>query len=149
MADLTRKQKQELAKLLYTRGGFSQKEVAEKVGVTEATMSKWANGAEKWELLKTSITATREEQLRRLYLQLAEYNTDIEGRPKGKRYPSAKEADAMNKIASAIEKLERETGAVDILNVSKKFLDWLRAFDLARAQELAGLFDAFLKDNLK
>jgi transcriptional regulator with XRE-family HTH domain len=149
MADLTRKQKQELAKLLYTRGGFSQKEVAQKVGVTEATMSKWANGAEKWELLKTSITATREEQLRRFYLQLGEYNTAIEAREKGKRYPSATEADAMNKVAAAIEKLERETGAVDILNVSKKMLDWIRTFDLPKAQELSDLFDAFLKDNLR
>lgn len=149
MAELSRKQKQELAKLLYTRGGFSQKEVAEKVGVTEATMSKWVNGDEKWDLLKTSITATREEQLRRLYMQLAEYNTAIESREKGQRYPSAKEADAMNKIAATIEKLERETGAVDILNVSKKMLDWLRSFDLAKAQELSDLFDAFLKDNLK
>ncbi|MDR3133528.1 MAG: DDE transposase family protein [Prevotellaceae bacterium] len=149
MAELSRKQKQELAKLLYTRGGFSQKEIAEKVGVSEVTMSKWVNGPEKWDLLKTSITATREEQLRRLYLQLSEYNTHIEGREKGSRYPTSKEADAMNKIAATIEKLERETGAVDILNVSKKLLDWLRTFDLAKAQELSDLFDAFLKDNLK
>jgi transcriptional regulator with XRE-family HTH domain len=145
---LTRKQKQELAKLLYTRGGFSQKEIAEKVGVSEVTMSKWAN-SEKWDLLKVSITATREEQLRRLYLQIGEYNTVIEAREKGKRFATSKEADAINKLAAAVEKLEREVGAVDILNVSKKMLDWLRTFDLAKAQELSDLFDAFLKDNLR
>jgi transcriptional regulator with XRE-family HTH domain len=148
MADLSRQKKQELAQLLYTRGGLTQKEIAGKVGVSEVTMSRWANVG-KWELLKTSITATREEQLRRLYLQLAEYNTFIETREKGQRYPTAKEADAMNKIAATIERLERETGAVDILNVSKKFLDWLRTFDLPKAQELSDLFDAFLKDNLR
>ncbi|MDR3350362.1 MAG: hypothetical protein LBN98_01775 [Prevotellaceae bacterium] len=53
----------------------------------------------------------------------------------------------MNKIAATIEKLERETGAIDILNVSKKMLDRLRSFDLNKAQELSDLFDAFLKDN--
>ena len=148
MAELNRTQKRELAQLLYTRNNFTQKEVAKKVGVSETTMSKWVN-AGNWDALKTSITATREEQLRRLYLQLAEYNTAIENREQGKRYPNSKEADAMNKIASAIEKLERETGAVDILNVSKKMLDWLRRFDLPKAQELSALFDAFLKDNLR
>jgi transposase len=148
MAELNREQKKELAQLLYTRNNFTQKEVAKKVGVSEVTMSKWLN-AGNWDALKTSITATREEQLRRLYLQLAEYNTAIESRKQGERYPNSKEADAMNKIASVIEKLERETGAVDILNVSKKMLDWLRKFDLKKAQELSALFDAFLKDNLR
>jgi hypothetical protein len=118
------------------------------VGVSEVTMSKWVN-SEKWDLLKVSITATREEQLRRLYLQIGEYNTVIEAREKGKRFATSKEADAINKLAAAIEKLEREVGAVDILNVSKKMLDWLRTFDLAKAQELSDLFDAFLKDNLR
>jgi len=148
MSELNREQKKELAQLLYTRNNLTQKEVAKKVGISEVTMSKWVNSGN-WDALKTSITATREEQLRRLYLQLAEYNTAIEGREQGKRFPSSKEADAMNKIASAIEKLERETGAVDILNVSKKMLDWLRKFDLSKAQELSALFDAFLKDNLR
>jgi transcriptional regulator with XRE-family HTH domain len=148
MADLSRQKKQELAQLLYTRGGLTQKEIAGKVGVSEVTMSRWTNVG-KWDLLKTTITATREEQLRRLYLQLSEYNTAIEAREKGKRFPNAKEADAMNKIAATIEKLERETGAVDILNVSKKMLDWLRTFDLAKAQELSDLFDAFLKDSMR
>lgn len=148
MADLTREQKKELARLLYTRGDLTQKEIAEKVGISEVTMSKWVT-AGSWEALKVSITATREEQLRRLYLQLSEYNTAIEQREQGKRFPSSKEADAMNKIASTIEKLERETGAVDILNVSKKMLDWLRKFDLPKAQEFSAYFDAFLKDNLR
>jgi transposase len=148
MADLSREKKRELAQLLYTRGDLTQKEIAVKVGVSEVSMSRWVN-AGKWDLLKTSITATREEQLRRLYLQLAEYNTAIEAREKGQRYATSKEADAMNKLAATIEKLERETGAVDILNVSKKFLDWLRTFDLPKAQELSDLFDAFLKDNLR
>jgi len=148
MAELNRGQKKELAQLLYTRNNLTQKEVAKKVGISENTMSRWVNDGN-WDALKTSITATREEQLRRLYLQLAEYNTAIESREQGKRYPNSKEADAMNKIAFGIEKLERETGAVDILNVSKKMLDWLRRFDLPKAQELSALFDAFLKDNLR
>jgi hypothetical protein len=147
MDKLSKQQKQELARLLYTRGELTQKEIAVKVGTSEGTMVKWAAEG-RWKEMKTTLSATREEQLRRMYLQLSQYNDDIESREDGKRYPSVKEADAMNKIAAAIEKLERDTGATDILNVSKKFLDWLRTFDLKRAQELSELFDAFLKANL-
>lgn len=134
--------------MLYTRGGLTQKEVAEKVGVSTNTMSRWVKTAD-WDKLKVSITLTREEQLRRLYMQIAEYNTSIEAREAGKRFPTSQEADAINKLATAIDKLEREVGARDILDVSMKFLDWLRKFDLKKAQELSSLFDAFLKDNLR
>ena len=142
------RQKKELAELIYTRGNITQKELAVRVGVTEQTISKWVREG-KWDVIKTSLTLTREEQLRRLYMQIAEYNTAIESREQGQRYPTSKEADAINKLATAIDKLERETGARDILDVSKKMLDWLRKSDLPKAQELSALFDAFLKDNLR
>lgn len=148
MADLTNKQKKELAGLLYTRNNLTQKEVAARVGISEQTFSKWVRDG-KWDTLKTSITLTREEQLRRLYMQIAEYNTAVESREEGKRFATSKEADAINKLAAAIDKLEKETGAKDILEVSKKMLDWLRRFDLKRAQELSEIFDAFLKDNIR
>ena len=143
--DLNRKK--ELAELIYTRGDLTQKELAARVGVTEKTMSKWVNDG-KWDAIRTSLTITREEQLRRLYNQIAEYNTAIEQREAGKRFATAGEADAINKLAAAIDKLERETGARDILNVGKAMLNWLRKIDLSKAQETSALFDAFLKDSI-
>ncbi|MDR2382603.1 MAG: DDE transposase family protein [Prevotellaceae bacterium] len=146
--NLSIKQKKELAQILFTRNSLTQKEVAKQVGVSEQAMSRWVC-AGKWDEIRTSITVTREEQLRRLYNQIAEYNTAIEKREDGLRFASSKEADAINKLATAIDKLEKEVGVKDILDVSKKFLDWLRKFDLKRAQELSELFDAFLKENIK
>ena len=142
------KRKKELARLIYTNNNLTQKEVAKQVGVTEKTVSKWTNDG-KWDAIKTALTVTREEQLRRLYNQIAEYNTTIEQREAGKRFATASEADAINKLATAIDKLERETGARDILNVSKAMLNWLRKIDLPKAQEVSALFDAFLKDSIK
>jgi len=148
MPDLSSKRKKELAQLIYTKGGITQKEVAGRVGVTEHTLGRWVKNGQ-WEVIRASITLTREEQLRRLYMQIAEYNTAIESREQGKRFATSTEADAINKLATAIDKLERETGARDILDVSKKMLDWLRNFDLPKAQEMSELFDAFLKDSLR
>ena len=104
---------------------------------------------EKWEELKTSVSLTREEQLGNLYRQVAEINKAIAARPDGERFATSKEAATINKLAAAIEKMEKETGISDIISVSKGFLDWLRRTDIAKAKELSNYFDAYIKDRLQ
>lgn len=148
MSTATIKQKKELAKLLYLRENLTQKEIAQKSGVSEVTISKWIK-TERWEGLKTSISITREEQLANLYRQIAAINEVIISREAGKRFPNSKEADAINKIAGAIEKMERDTGLADIISVATRFLEWVRNSDHKKAMELSGYFDAFIKNNLR
>lgn len=147
MANLTIKQKREWAQLLYTKEYISQKEIAERVGVSQQTMSRWVTKF-KWDELKVSITITREEQLKNLYRQLSEMNKAISER-EGNKYPTAAEADTITKLASAIDKLESETGLNEILSTFKEFLNWLRKFNLEEAQRLVPLFDDFVKTKLK
>lgn len=146
--DLTNGQKKEWAKILFTKENLTQMEISERVGVRPATISKWVN-SENWQLLKTSITITREEQLARLYQQLQLLQEKILERPIAERVATTAEADIITKLASAIQKLETETGLNDIISVSKQFLDWLRASDLEKAKELTMYFDAFIKERLK
>lgn len=146
--DLTIKQKKEWAKMLYIKEHLLQNEIAERTGVSKQTICKWVK-AEKWEALKASVSITREEQLASLYRQVAEINKTIAGRKEGERYASSKEADSINKLASAIEKMERETGIADIISVSKLFLDWIRKSDLDKAKALSDDFDLFIKDMLR
>ncbi|WP_108822011.1 DDE transposase family protein [Dysgonomonas sp. Marseille-P4361] len=145
---LTNSQKKEWAKLLFTKENLTQLEIAERVEVRPATISKWVN-SENWQLLKTSITITREEQLARLYQQLQLQQEKILERPIAERVATTAEADIITKLASAIQKLETETGLNDIISVSKQFLDWLRLSDLEKAKELTMYFDAFIKERLK
>ena len=146
--DLTIKQKKEWAKMLYIKEHLLQNEIAERTGVSKQTISKWVK-AEKWEALKASVSITREEQLANLYRQAAEINSAIAKRKEGERYAASKEVDSINKLASAIEKMERETGIADIISVSKQFLDWMRKSDLAKAKALSNDFDLFIKDLLR
>ena len=139
--------KRDHAKLLFIHEQLSQKEIAARIKVSEVTVSKWAN-ADAWESHRVSITITKEEQLKNLYRQLAEMNRTIAGRD-GNKYASASEADAISKLAGAIDKMESDVGIADIVSVAKKFLTWLRKFDLCKAQEMTPLFDAFVKDNLR
>jgi uncharacterized protein YjcR len=63
----TIQRKKDYAKLLYTVQGVTvQKELAQRSGVSEQTISKWIR-AEKWEQIRASIIITKEEELKRLY----------------------------------------------------------------------------------
>jgi transcriptional regulator with XRE-family HTH domain len=133
--------------MLFTYECLTQKEIAGRVGVSEVTISKWAK-ADSWESLKVSITITKEEQLKNLYRQLAAINEQIASRP-DKRFATAAEADTISKLANAIDKMESDIGVADIVSVGKKFLMWLRKFDVTRAVELTPLYDSFIKENLR
>ena len=139
--------KRDHAKLLFIHEQLNQKEIAARIKVSEVTISKWAN-ADSWDGLRVSITITKEEQLKNLYRQLAEMNKAIAERDE-KKYASSSEADAISKLATAIDKMESDVGIADIVSVAKKFLTWLRKFDLVKAQDMTPLFDAFVKDNLR
>jgi len=141
------KEKRDWARLLFIAENKTQVEIAEQTGVSKTTINKWAK-EDKWEEQKASLTVTREQQLQRVYMQIAEINKAIAEREE-KRYPTPAEADTINKLAAAIEKMERETSLSDIISVSMKFLNWVRNIDLDRAKELSNLFDAFIKDTLK
>jgi len=147
MATLSIAQKKEWAKLLFTKESLSQKEVASRVGVSEKTISKWVNDNEgAWLRLRQSIIVTKEEQLRRIYEQLDELNSVISLRGSGFRYATPKEADTMSKLTASARNLETEASLSDIIEVSKRLLNWLRSFDLEKAKEFSSVIDSFIKD---
>ena len=147
MAELTNEQKKDWAKMLYTKETLTQAEIAERVGVSRVTVNNWINKGN-WEQLKTSVTMTREEQLKTQYRQLAELNEAISKKPIGQRYPNTAEADTISKITNAIKKMETEVGLSDIISVFTDLLKWLRAYDPTQAKEITPLLDAYVKSKL-
>ena len=95
--ELTIAQKKEYAGVLYLKDNLTQQEIAEKVGVSRQTLSKWVK-AEKWEERKVGITLTREDQIANLHRQVAEINKAIMEREAGKRYATPPEADTLGKL---------------------------------------------------
>ena len=67
----------------------------------------------------------------------------------GNRYPSAGEADAINKLSTAINKLETEVGLPEIISSFTGFFDWLRKIDLEKSKEIAPLYDDYIKSKLR
>lgn len=150
MSTLNNAAKKEWAKTIYLQGGLSQKEIADKVGVSKVTLSKWVNDPkDNWERLKQSLLITRESQLNRLYLQLDELTTVIMSREAGSRFANSKEADTVLKLTAAIQKMETDSSIADIVEVCKRLLNWLRPLSPDKARDVAGIFDDFIKDSLK
>ncbi|WP_340112626.1 DDE transposase family protein [Maribellus mangrovi] len=148
MAGLTNKQKKEWAYTEYVTNNLSQKEVAEKVGTTTVTMTRWVR-AGNWDEIRRQMLVTRDKQLGRLYAQFDELTRAIELKEEGKRYADSKEADTLNKLTSAIRSLETEASVADIVEVSKRLLNWLRPIDAAKSIEISGIFNDFIKHSLK
>lgn len=147
MAELTSRQKKDFAKSIYLGEDLTQEEITERVGVKRQTVSRWIKEGN-WERHKVSITITREEQLKNLYLQLSELNAAIAKKPEGERFANAAESDTISKISNAIKKMETDVGLADILSVFKSFVKWLRSYDISRSKEIVPLLDAYIKSKL-
>lgn len=150
MTDLTKEQKRDYAKTLYlTERGITQKEIAERTSVTEATVCSWIKKFG-WDTMRTSLLTTKDEQLAMLYAQLAEANNAIANRDAGQRFASAKEADALLKLTAAINRLETETNIGDKMSIGREFLVYVRRVsNFEMSKEIGRLYNDFIKSILK
>ena len=137
--------KKGIAKSLYLDGNYTQEEIAEKVGTTRQTVSRWVK-AENWDTLKASVAITPAQIISQWNRQIIEVNNAIAARDEGQRYATPAEADALAKLAGAINKLQNDVGVSDCVSVAMRFLTWLRPLDVEAAKQFNNLFDAFIKD---
>ena len=161
---LSKVQEKEFAKSLFIGGGLTQKEIAERISVTEKTLIKWIKVG-KWDSLKKSLLTTKQNQLSFLYDQLDYLNTEISKRPnafeanekidpidllvqRGK-YATSKEADVIIKLTTAIKKLETETSIGDTVEVARNFIEFVRPQNLELAKTITNLFDVFITAKMK
>lgn len=159
---VSKAQEKEYARILYVSERITFKEIAERTGVTEKTISKWAT-TENWDKLRKSLLITRDNQLVHWYNQLENINEDIAYRPvlqKDKKghdilrvekvgIPTSAEADTMSKLAGNIQKLETEIGLGEYVQVSKKLLVFIQGIDLNDAKRFKNYIDEFVNEKLK
>lgn len=142
---LTIKEKQDYAWLLFKDGTLTQKAIAEKVGVSERTLSEWKT-KNNWESKRRNLLTTRENILSDMYVIME--NTKKYVMDKG-GVAFSKDADALLKISAAIENLERELALSEIYQVGKKFIQYVQKVDFERAKEIVDYYDGFIKEHLK
>ena len=147
MKELSSQQKKDYAQMLDLRENLTRQEIADRVGASRQSVIRWAKDG-KWEEMKVGITLTRKEQIANRPRQVAEINRTIAARAEGGRFATPAEADTINKISTAIAKLESDVGIAEIISVGRKFIDWIRPFDVEKSKEYLQLWDSFIKDCL-
>jgi len=142
---ISKKQEREYARILYVSERLTFKDIAERVGVTEKTIGKWAE-LDNWDKLRKSLLTTRQSQLVHWYNQLEAINLAIEERA---NIPTNSEADTMSKITSNIQKLEVEISLGEYVQVTKKVLEFIQTVDLDAAKLFTRYADEFINSKLK
>lgn len=113
--------KKSLARSLYL-AGMEQIEIADKVGVSRVTISKWCV-ADSWKEARAAKQISRPELVNKLLLTI---DTLIE-QVQGSQDPSliAGLSDKLAKLSSVIEKLDKKANVVDAIEVFMAFSRWM------------------------
>jgi transposase len=128
--------KRERAKIYYLQGE-TQKAIAQKIGVSEVTVGRWAK-AEKWSTLRAGTQVTRTELINK-NLELIARLLDGVMASDNPTAESVKVADQISKLAASIERLDKKTNVVNEIDTFINFNRWLQArisFDKELSSEL-------------
>lgn len=114
-------QKKKLARTLYL-AGKEQQEIADTVGVSRVTVSKWCN-AEGWKETRAATNITRPELVNKLLLTINNLLEEVNKSDDPTVLASL--PDRLTKLAAAVEKLEKKASIVDVIEVFMAFSKWL------------------------
>ena len=112
--------KKDLARTLYM-SGMEQIEIADKVGVTRQSLSKWCREGG-WKETRAAKTITRPELIRKLLLRVSDLLDKVAANPG----LSDKLGDQLSKLTAAIDKLDKsQANVVNAIEVFMSFSRWL------------------------
>lgn len=112
----------EHARLLFMQGE-PQKVIAEKVGVSAQTITKWVNDGD-WQAARSAANITRPELVNKILKSIDVLVEDLVNEPNPEKTAAA--ADKLVKFAATIERLDKKTSVVDIIEVFMAFSKWLQ-----------------------
>ncbi len=112
-------QKKELAKELFLNTTLTQKEIAERVGVTANTISKWCIP---WKKIKAAKTSTRDEIVARYFRMI---DNILKGAEDEDRCITDGEADKISKLNKAKDSIDKELSLSMYIQVFIEYNSWL------------------------
>ena len=114
--------KKSLARSLYM-AGMEQQEIAEKVGVSRVTVSKWCT-AEGWKEARAAKSISRPELVNKLLVAIDNLIAQViaSGDPEA----IGTLADKLAKLSATIEKLDKKANVIDAIEVFMAFNRWIQ-----------------------
>ena len=151
MATKDNEKKKSLARSLFM-SGMEMTEIADKVGVSRVTISKWCN-ADGWKEARAAKNITRPELTNKILLSIDKLleeanNSDDPALVAGL-------ADKLAKFSAVIEKLDKKANVIDVIDVFKAFSGWLEfraqtdpSITLELIQQVNHLQDMFIIESI-
>lgn len=122
---MTRKdteQKKSLGRSLYL-SGMEQTEIADKLGVSRVTISKWCT-AEGWKEARAAKNISRPELVNKLLLTIDAMIENVNKSEDPTLIGSL--ADKLSKLSATIEKLDKKANVIDAIEVFMAFNRWIQ-----------------------
>jgi predicted transcriptional regulator len=139
--------KKELARILFTREKLEQKVIAERIGVSEKSVSNWVNDGN-WRKERQRLLISKQDQLNSFYSQLEKLNEQIENESKG--IPDSKQADIQIKLTNSIRNMETDLAIGDIVEAGMRFIKHIQIVGtLEQVKEFADLWNSFIQNELR
>lgn len=112
--------KKSLARALFM-SGMEMTEIADKVGVSRVTVSKWCN-ADAWKEARAAKNITRQELTNKLLGVIYKLLEQIDDKDD---INAAGLADKLSKLAAVVKKLDKKANVIDAIEVFMAFSRWL------------------------
>ncbi len=132
---MANKETKELARLYFMRGE-TQKSIANKVGVTEKTVSRWVD-KEGWAEKRAAENITRPELVNKLLITINKLIEQVNESDDPVLISGL--GDKLSKLSTTIEKLDKKANVVDAIEVFMAFGKWMQyrsSFDSEITPEL-------------
>lgn len=113
--------KKSLGRALYL-SGMEQTEIADKIGISRVTVSKWCS-AEGWKEARAAKSITRPELVNKLLLTIDKLIEQVNASNDANLIAGL--GDKLAKLSSVIEKLDKKANVVDAIEVFMAFSKWL------------------------
>ena len=139
MAEISNEKKRGIAEDMYIRLGLTGREIAENLGVTEQTVSRWKKGREgerSWDDRRTESSLTP-LKIKETLLKEAE--------KLAKGEESGVKADQLSKIMAAIDQLDKKINVRTVMDVFREFDNWMAEQDPAVAVGFTRYHKLFLQ----
>lgn len=114
--------KKELARSLYL-SGQDQNEIADQIGVSRVTLSKWCTSGG-WKEARAAKNISRPELVNKLLLTIDSLIENVNKSEDPTLIGSL--ADKLSKLSSTIEKLDKKANVVDAIEVFMAFNRWIQ-----------------------
>lgn len=119
---MANKETKELARLYFMRGE-TQKSIANKIGVTEKTVSRWVD-KEGWAEKRAAENITRPELVNKLLITINKLIEQVNESDDPDLISGL--GDKLSKLSTTIEKLDKKANVVDAIEVFMAFGKWMQ-----------------------